>query len=205
MVRRTVVTVLCALSMAAPAVVSAGRGDSVDPLLMTPPLNNTFEWSCFRTGGGIVCDGERLLTWENADYGITCDGRPFYSTGYEHRTQRRFGDANGLALVTIQHFMGRDTISMQPDGSGPTISGGGTFKEEFRYAIPGDLSTRTDRYSGVDVRYNAPGYGLVFHDTGTKMFDIDGNVLMLHGQHPVVEDFDATFQKICDAFEAIGA
>ena len=205
MVRRIVVTVLCVLTLGAPAVVTAGQPNSVDPLLMVPPLNATFTWSCFRTGGGIVCDGERLITWENEEYGISCGDRPIIGTGYEYRTQRRFGDANGLALRTIQHFNGRDTISLQPGGSGPTIFGGGTFKEDFIYGIPGDLSTRTDRYSGVDVWYRAPGYGLVFHDTGTKMFDIDGNVLMLRGQHPVVTDFEATFQELCVAFEAIGA
>jgi hypothetical protein len=204
--RRIAIFFALALGLGTPGLALAGRLTAVDPLTMTPPLNATFApWSCWRNGTGIICDGERLITWENADTGLTCDGRTVYGTGYEYRRQRRYGDENGLALVTIQHFSGRDTISLQPDGSGPTISGGGTFKEEFRYGVPGDLSTRTDRYSGVDVRYNAPGYGLVFHDTGTKMFDIDDNVLMLHGQHPVVLDFDGTFAKICDAFAAIGA
>ena len=194
------------LMLIAPGAVTAGQPDTVDPALMQPPLNATFApWTCFRTGNGIVCDGARTLTWENLDYGISCDGRPIYGTGYESRTQRRFGDADGLALRTVTHFQGHDFISLQPDGSGPTIAGSGMFKEDYHYIVPGDLSTRTDRYSGVDVRYNAPGYGLVFHDTGTKMFDIDDNLLMAHGQHPVVEDFEGTFAKLCDAFEDIGA
>lgn len=189
----------------APGAAVAGQSTSVDPLLMQPPLNATFDWSCFRTGGGIICDGTRTITWENVEYGIECDGRPIWSTGYETRHQRRYGDSNGLALMTIQHFQGHDIASLQPDMSGPLLYGMGSFKEVFEYGVPGDISTRTDRYSGVDVKVTAPGYGLVFHDTGTKMFDIEDNVLMLHGHHPVVEDFEGTFAKMCDAFEALGA
>jgi hypothetical protein len=55
------------------------------------------------------------------------------------------------------------------------------------------------------LRRILPGYGFVLHDTGTKMFDIDDNLLIAHGQHPVVWDFEGTFAKLCDAFAAIGA
>jgi hypothetical protein len=189
------------LLLAISGTATAGQPDTVDPLLMQPPLNPTFgPWTCYRTGDEIVCDGERTITWEAADYGIVCDGRPVLGSGYEHRTQRRWGDANGLALKTLQHFKGEDTVSLNADMSGPTLRGAGQFTEVFEYAVPGDLSTRTDTYRGLDVKYVGQGVGLVIHDVGTKSFDIDDNVLFLHGQHPVVtEGYEAAFSRFCPA------
>lgn len=51
------------LALGAPVGVAAGRGESVDPALMQPPLDPTFgPWECWRTGTGITCEGHRTLT-----------------------------------------------------------------------------------------------------------------------------------------------
>ena len=51
------------LALGAPVGVAAGRGASVDPGLMQPPLNASFgPWECWRTGTGITCEGQRTLT-----------------------------------------------------------------------------------------------------------------------------------------------
>jgi hypothetical protein len=39
------------------------------------------------------------------------------------------------------------------------------------------------------------------HDVGVKSFDIEGNVLFAHGQHEVLDDFDAAFAKVCEALQ----
>ena len=207
MKRAILATAAVAMALIIPSGVAAGTPDTVDPALMRPTLNATFApWSCWRTGTGIVCDGQRLLAWVAVENGLVCDGRPVYSTGSDTRTQRRYGDANGLALRTMQHVLGRETLSLTPDFSGPTLAAAGAFEEVFEYGVPGDISTpRTDRYTGMDVRITGPGVGLVLHDIGIKTFDIDDNVLFAHGPHPVVEDFDGAFAKVCDAFAALGA
>ena len=52
-----------ALALSAPVGVAAGRGESVDPALMQPPLNPAFEpWECWRTGTGITCEAARTAT-----------------------------------------------------------------------------------------------------------------------------------------------
>lgn len=196
-------TLLLAAVVAGPGApaVAAGRGDSVDPAVMQPSLNPSFSpWECWQTGSGIVCDGARSLSWTGAETGLVCDGHVVYTTGTDERTQRRFGDETGRALATIQHVDIRETLSLSADGTGPTLRAAGHFQEHFEYAIPGDLSSRTDTYTGLDVRVTGPGVGLVLHDVGVKTFDIDDNVLAAHGPHPVVEDFEAAFAKICDAF-----
>ena len=116
------------LALLMPTSASAGQRDSVDPAIMQPALNPSFApWDCWRTGTGIVCDGARALAWEGAETGFVCEGRPVYSTGTDERTLRRFGDENGLALQTNGHVYIRETLSLTPDGSGPTLQGIGQF------------------------------------------------------------------------------
>ena len=205
--KRSVLAVAAlAIALIAPSSAAAGRGASVDPALMQPPLNATFApWECWRTGTGITCEGHRTITRIGEETGLVCDGRMMYTNEVDVRSQRRFGDANGLALKTISHVDIRGILGLEPDLSGPNLTGRGIFQETFEYLVPGDLSTRTDRYTGLDVRVTGPGVGLVVHDVGVKMFDIEDNVLFAHGPHPVVEDFEAAFAGICPAFEAIGA
>jgi hypothetical protein len=105
----------------------------------------------------------------------------------------------------MQHVDSRETLTLSPDGTGPALAGSAHFEEQFDYIVPGDLASRTDRYSGLDVLVTGPGVGLVIHDVGLKNFDIDDNVLLAHGPHPLLADFEGTFAKLCDAFAAMGA
>jgi hypothetical protein len=205
--KRTILGIaVLALALGAPVGVAAGGSESVDPALMQPPLNASFgPWECWRTGAGITCEGQRTLTAVGAESFFVCDGQPTYTNEVDVRTQRRYGDENGLALKTVQHVDIRGVLGFEPDLSGPNLAARGIFQETFEYAIPGDLSTRTDRYTGLDVKITGPGVGLVVHDVGIKTIDIDDNVLLMHGPHPVVEDFEAAFAGVCPALEAIGA
>ena len=167
-----------ALALGAPVGVAAGRGESVDPALMQPPLNASFgPWECWRTGTGITCEGHRTLTAVGLETFFVCDGRPVYTNEVDTRTQRRYGDENGLALKTVLHvdIRGCPRLRTRPQRAEP--AGRGIFQETFYYVVPGDLSTRTDRYTGLDVKFTGPGVGLVVHDVGVKTFDIDDNVL----------------------------
>jgi hypothetical protein len=204
--RKALAVLVSVLALLLPASASAGQPDSVDPAIMQPALNPSFApWDCWRTGNGIVCDGTRALSWEGAETGFVCEGRPVYSTGTDERTLRRFGDESGLGLHSTGHADIRETLSLTPDGSGPTLQGIAHFTQHFEYAIPGDLSSRTERFTGIDVTVTGAGVGLVIHDVGIKSFDIEDNVLLAHGPHPVLDDFEGTFAKLCDAFAAMGA
>jgi len=195
-----------ALAFSAPAGVAAGRGESVDPALMQPPLNESFgPWECWRTGTGITCEGHRTLTAVGEESFWACDGQPVYTNEVNERWQRRYGDENGLALKTIQHVNTKGVLGLEPDLSGPNLNTVGYFQETFEYAVPGDLSTRTDRYTGLDVFIIGPGVGLVVHDVGIKTYDIDDNLLFAKGPHPVAEDFEAAFAGVCPALKEMGA
>ena len=181
----------------------AGRGDAVDPALMTPPLNPSFTWECWGNGTRIVCQGARTLSWTAVDTGLPCEYGTIYSTGTDTRTQRRVGDADGRALYTLQTVHIDEVLSLSPTSDGIVGSGRARFTERFEYLIPGDLSTRTDTYRGADAIVTVPGAGLVLHDVGIKSFDIDDNVLFMHGPHPIVEDFEAAFAPVCGALAGI--
>jgi hypothetical protein len=85
--------------------------------------------------------------------------------------------------------------------TGTTAQAFGHFSNRFLYGVPGDASTRVELFSGNDVTVLLPGTGLVMHDVGVKAFDIEGNLLFAHGQHEVVDDFEAAFAKVCEALQ----
>ena len=121
-----------ALALCAPVGAAAGRGESVDPALMQPALNASFgPWECWRTGAGITCEGQRTLTAVGVETGFVCDGRPVYTNEVDVRTQRRYGDENGLALKTVQHvdIRGRPRVGAGPQRPEPRRPGD----------LPGDL------------------------------------------------------------------
>jgi hypothetical protein len=200
--QRALVTLIGAIALlTTPGAAGAAGRSPVDPAIMQPPLNPTFEWNCWRTDGGTVCDGERHLSWTAVDTGLPCPAGTIYSTGTDDRFLRRWGDAQGRALHSHAVADLRDTLSLSPDMTGATARGMGQFSERFTYAVPGDQATRVVAQSGNDVTVVMPGTGLVLHDVGVKSFDIEDNVLFAHGQHPVVEDFDAAFAKVCAAMQ----
>ena len=204
------VTSLCRLATAVATVsllilagtpASASARTPVDPSIMQPALNPTFTWECWRVDDKTVCDGERHLSWTAADTGLHCAAGTVYSTGTDDRFLRRWGDAEGRALHSHGVANVSETLALNPDGTGRTGSAVGRFSQRFSYAVPGDLSTRVEVFSGSDVSVVVPGTGLVLHDVGVKSFDIDDNVLFAHGPHELLEDFDGAFAKVCDAFQ----
>ena len=150
--KRTFMVALGCAMLLAPA--RAGRtGDSVDPAIMQPGLNPAFApWDCWRTGGGITCEGQLHGAWTNAEWGLACDGRPVYATGTEERARpaRRRGRPRP---VDAPHVEIRETLSLQPDGSGPTLNAGGPGAELRLRDARGRLDT-----GGARHRPRHPGH-----------------------------------------------
>jgi hypothetical protein len=196
-------SLMLSLTVVAPASAGPGGGGPapVDPATITPPLNPTFSWDCRRAGTNTICDGERSDAWEAVNTEIPCGDGWLWSTGTDDRTLRRFGDALGRAVRTQGHATIRETLSLSPDMSGPTASLIGQFNDRYRYSTPGDLSTRVQVISGIDLRVTVVGQGVVVRDVGVKAFDIEDNELFAHGPKDL-EDFDAAFARICAALLA---
>jgi len=200
--RRLLLTILAAIPLLAPATAAGATGRTpVDPSIMRPALNPTFDWTCWRMDDKTMCDGERHNSWTALDTGLSCAGGTIYTAGTDDRFLRRWGDAEGLSLHSHGVADSRETLTLNPEMTGTTAEAFGHFSQRFSYGIPGDASTRVEVFSGNDVTVVVPGTGLVMHDVGVKSFDIEDNVLFAHGPHEVLDDPDAAFAKVCDALQ----
>lgn len=148
-----------------------------------------------------MCDGERHDSWTAIDTGIPCAGGTIYSTGTDDRSLRRWGDAEGLALHSHGVADARETLALNPEMTGTTARAFGHFSQRFTYGVPGDASTRVEVFSGTTSPWWSPEPGWSYTTWGVKSFDIEGNVLFAHGQHEVLDDFDAAFAKVCEALQ----
>ena len=188
-----------AMVLATSVSASAGRPDAVDPSLMSPPLNPSFDWECWRTGTGIVCDGERTTTYTAVEALPCPDGSWIYASGSAYDTLRRVGDADGLALSTLGTTRIDDRLSRSPDFDGIVGHARGSWSDAYDYPVPGELASRTVTRRGVDVVLTVPGQGMVVLDAGIKSWDIDDNLLFAHGPHPLIDDIEDVLAATCDA------
>jgi hypothetical protein len=196
------ITLAVTLMLATTAGVSAGRQEAVDPSSMTPALNPSFDWECWRAGDTIVCDGERTTEYTAAE-AIPCpDGGWIYATGSAQDTLRRVGDENGLALWTLGTTGIDDVLSRSPAFDGIVGRARGVWSDYYEYAVPGDLSSRRMTRRGFDVLVTIPGQGLIVLDAGNYTVDFEGNLLTAHGPHRVLEDVEGSFAIGCAALAA---
>lgn len=176
----------------------AGRPDTVDPATITPELNPTFTWECWRTGDNTVCQGERLTTYEAVE-AIPCADGWIYATGAAHDSLRRVGDADGRALYTIGTVHIQDLLSRSPEFDGIIGRVNAAWSDYYEYVIPGDLASRITTRRGADLVLTVPGMGMIVLDTGVKAWNIEDTILFDRGRHDLVDDFEAAAERACNA------
>lgn len=204
--RRRIVTALLlagVLAVASTGGVAAGRSQPVDQGLMSPALNPSFDWECWRAADTIVCEGTATESWSAVEIAPCSDGGALYSSGFDSRRIRRVSDSEGRALTSQLFVQAREVISRSPDMSGLLARGKAQFSVSFEWAVPGDLSTRTSILHGMDASFIIPGHGMLLHQVGVISYDIDDNLLFARGVHPIVDDAEGAFEQLgrqaCDA------
>lgn len=204
MKRAIFAAIAIALLLSVPTGALAGKQDKyTDLAALQPPPNPAVAWDCWVNGANIICDAQVLDTWESVEIDDLCDFSFYSINGSESRKIRRVHDLDGRQLWSRNVRDIRETLVLNPDGSGPSLRAFGHFVEEFHFGTPGDLSTRTQTFKGNDVTIVGKGVGLVLHMTGLVTYDIDDNVLVSHGPHPILDDPDEAFGRICTAFEEL--
>lgn len=176
----------------------AGRPDFVDPATITPELNPTFSWECWRTASGTVCEGERTSTYEAAE-AIPCSDGWVYATGVAYESLRRVGDADGLALYTIGTVHIQDQLSRSPNFDGVVGTVRAAWSDYYEYVIAGDLDSRITTRRGLDLVLTVAGEGMVVLDAGIKAWNIEDEILFFRGTHDLVEDLDGASERACMA------
>jgi hypothetical protein len=192
------VAMLC-MSLLPAAAMGAKR--VVDPLSLTPPPNPDFDWSCFETGRGVICHGTLEESYAEVDIGLECDGQTVWLTGSGRAVATRWHTPEGSATRSRYAYNFLEYFSLSPSGDGPTVIARSSFARHFEYGEPGDLDTIVMTELGSVYKATAPGFGIIFHDSGLIRFvagDPFGEIDVMRGPHDLYSsDFEA-LERICD-------
>lgn len=178
---------LLALSAALPASRALGGAPTLPPLNPPPPPFLT----CRATSSGAICEGTRQLTDDPAPVGILC-GTPnnaieLIGTDTVNQRATRYYNRDGNLTLRVIHEDIQGTITNPVTGLSANIEAHGTRNHEP--AVPGDLSTFTERSTGT-TRFYLPGAGVLVHDAGLSIIVFSGDEAFIQreeGQH----DLDA--------------
>jgi hypothetical protein len=195
-------SIALSLALAAPLGAQAAAPHQVDPSTLTPPPNPNFEWDCTSNGQRVDCDGVELISGvdEAIDPAFSCDGRAILDTFTQTVRSHRTHDAEGR--VIRNHMVGTFDEEWRLAGtSGPVLIARGRWSAGVDYAIPGDVMSRINTYSGATLTVSARGHGVIFQNTGRVVTNWDeSEVLAAHGPQAFLEDFDGAIAAACDAF-----
>ena len=177
-----------------PSTAALADPPGIPPLHPPPPafLN------CRATGNGAICEGRRQLTDDPAPVGIFCGTaeHPIELIATDSVDQRatRYYDRDGNLTRRVIHEDVQGTITNPVTGLSANTESHGTRNHEL--AVPGDLSTFTERSTGT-TRFYLPGSGVLVHDAGLSIIVFSGDDAFIQreeGQH----DLDAYFGGLGD-------
>lgn len=156
---------------------------TLPPLTPPPPafLN------CRATGNGAICEGRRQLTDDPAPVGIFCGTaeHPIELIATDSVDQRatRYYNRDGNLTLRVIHEDIQGTITNPVTGLSASIEAHDTLNHVP--AVPGDLSTFTERGTGT-TRFYLPGAGVLAHDAGLSIVVLSGEEAFIQreeGQH----------------------
>ena len=177
----------------------------VDPSTLTPPPNPNFDWTCESNGERIDCWGVEFFQSDGTDEGdpaFSCDGRQIQIAFTQTVTAHRTHDAEGRVLRN--HQVGTFDERWTLEGSdGPGLTSRGRWSVMVEYAIPGDTTSRTTAYTGMQLAVSAPGVGVIFQNNGRVLLNWnESEILAISGQQAFYEDFDGAIAAACDVLLA---
>jgi hypothetical protein len=168
--RRVLVPVIVAAALGAVMGVPAAAAHTlVDPTTLTPPLK-PFR-VCFDDGQWVKCDTSGPTVFFENEPALDLSCGTAYLTGTEETKATRWYDEDLLLVERNAVDTLRGTLSLSPDGSGPTAEIAADFSWHEAFPVPGDLSSDVEVSHGNFVRIQ--GLGAVGMDAGT--FREDGS------------------------------
>lgn len=138
MKRAILAAMAIALLLSMPTGALAGKQDTyTDLAALQPPPNPAVDWDCWVNGAHIICDAQVLDTWESIEIDDLCDFSIYSINGSETRKIRRVHDLDGRQLWSRNVRDLRETLVLNPDGSGPSLRAFGHFVEEIPFRDAG--------------------------------------------------------------------
>jgi hypothetical protein len=183
------------------AVVPAIARTGVDPSTLNPPPPDFFNAQCYLGAGGTICTlafSDDPIVGESS--GIMCGTTELLFSQTRSVVGKRFYD--GDRNLVQRHFR------EQLDGtySNPVTHRSVNWTQDdtviHNLAVPGDLSTGTEKIAGL-IRVSSGGSTILI-DAGTVVLDAGtGEILHSSGPHPFQDYFEngnlSALQPICDA------
>lgn len=172
----------------APAAASAGPVIPDPSVLQPPPPPGAV---CRDNGTYTICHTTLDFTYaSNPIFDIPCG--TLYETGTDFRDGIRWYVDDQLVQRRAVAKL-RETWSLSPTNSGPTVTVVGNWNWWIRLMVPGDESTGELTSHGTDLLIQGPRLGGLFHDAGITY--PDGT------HHGVVPQFDSpeAVDALCSA------
>ena len=177
--------------------------EPVDPSTLNPPVPPEFNPICEKLGRGTICNVKFTdPPVANEPGGVLCSGNELIFNATRSVVGKRYYDQDGNLIQrhfredmvgTFVHPLTRASVSFD---EGNTII--------HNLAVPGDLSTGTESFTGF-FRLYVPHGGTVLVDVGRVVQLPDGTIINESGQHPFLDYFvhgdTASMQPSCDALE----
>ena len=186
-----VASMVAATLLALPGATLAGQ--PVDPATLNPPPPDSFHAVCVLDGSHTTCSFARADPPAVAlPSGIVCDGVELLDDGQRTVVGKRTYDANGD--LVRRHFREdlAGTFTNPITGRFVGYSAGDNILHDL--AIPGDVTSGTDKISGRYFRITSGGH-TILTDAGTVVeLTATGELLHLTPHHPF---FSARSQRAC--------
>jgi len=195
---------------------SVFAGQAVNTSTLNPPLPLTTDYACQSDGANVICRATRSFSISSVsalDFegpGWECAGMPMYESVLDSQNVTRFYTYEPTGYNGPGYYLTRrtthetevQTLSLSPTIANPTVSWISHLNYSTVLATPGDFSTATTTLTGLDSMANAPGFGLLFHQSGQVIQDSNDNLVSVHGPRQLDLDFSASIQAVCTALGA---
>jgi hypothetical protein len=184
---------------------AAFAGQPVTQTLTPPPPS--FE-TCKVAGNQTICDGARIESYGPDDTGIACgSGASAFdvldTATFKQHAIRYYNEAGNLTRRVIYNTYTSAQFSNPLTGA--TVPYAQQSIEKSILAVPGDLDSATDTYTG-QVSFTVAHMGVVLLDAGKEVDGPDGTIEFKAGPDDFLDFYvdgdTSVVQKLCSALGA---
>lgn len=189
----------------------AFAGGTVDTSTLNPVPAS--DYSCQADGNNVICRVTRrvdIASEVSDQFPTTCAGRPIYESVQDTVAVTRYYtwestgyNGPGYYLTHREtHETEVQVLSLSPDISAPTVTWISHLNGSTVFGTPGDFSTATMTFTGLDAQANLPGMGWVFHQSGQAVYDSNTELISVHGPRQLDLDYAAVMARLCPVLGA---
>jgi hypothetical protein len=171
-------------------------GQPVDPSTLNPVPPDFY--TCMATGGGTVCQGDRIEVNDPAPTDVSCPGFPIFDQSILHQHATRFYDRDLNLTRRIIHERWLDASWSNPL-SGRRAPYAQTDNIVSDLTVPGDLGTAIESMTGETIVRTESGNKVLVGTGRVVINDADGSLVSSAGKQWTVDLFFLNDRTVLDA------